>query len=78
MIFGPLECFSHEGTLLSGYRAVISFILTKQIFLHFFRHGDQFYNRYIDTKDKKNILMMMILGLNQSISYKEEQDAFFW
>ena len=36
MIFGPFEKVFHEGTLWSGYRAVISFILTKQIFLHFF------------------------------------------
>ena len=43
----------HEGTLWSGYRAVISFILTKQILLHFFRHGDRFYNRYLNSVDKK-------------------------
>ena len=49
MIFGPFEKVFHEGTLWSGYRAVISFILTKQIFLHFFRHGDWFYNRYKHT-----------------------------
>ena len=36
MIFGLFEEVFHEGTLYSGYRAVISFILTKQIFLHFF------------------------------------------
>ena len=37
MIFGPFEKI-HEGTLWSGYRAVISFILAKQIFLHFCQH----------------------------------------
>ena len=56
MIFGPFEKVLHEGTLWSGYRAVISFILTKQIFLHFFRHGGRFHNRYIDTADKKTYL----------------------
>ena len=55
MIFGPFEKVFHEGTLWSGYRAVISFILTKQIFLHFFCHGDQFYNRYLHLVDKKYI-----------------------
>ena len=39
MIFGPFEKKFHEGTLWSGYRAVISFILTKKIFLHFFATG---------------------------------------
>ena len=35
-IFGPFEKVSHEGTIWSEYRAVIYFILTKQIFPHFF------------------------------------------
>ena len=30
MVFGPFEKVFHEGTLWSGYRSVISFILTKQ------------------------------------------------
>ena len=46
----------HEGTLWSGYIAVISFILKKEIFLQFFRHGDQFYNQCINTTDKKKSL----------------------
>ena len=62
IIFGPFEKVFHEVTLWSGYRAVISFILTNQIFAHFFCHGDRFYNRYINTADKKNILIMMVLG----------------
>ena len=31
MIFGPFEKKKHKDTLWSGYRAVISFILTKKI-----------------------------------------------
>ena len=62
MIFCPFEKVFHEGTLWSGYRTLISFILAKQIFLHLFRHGDRFYNRYLNSVDKKNILMMMVLG----------------
>ena len=53
MIFGPFEKVYHEVTLWSGYRAVISFILAKKIFLHLFRHGDRFYNRYLKSVDKK-------------------------
>ena len=70
MVFGPFEIFFHEGTLWSRYRAVIYFILTK-IFLHFFRHGNRFYNRYLNSVDKK-ILIMMFLGRNQNLPYKEE------
>ena len=35
MIFSLFEKVLHEGNLWSGYRAIMSFILTKQIFLHF-------------------------------------------
>ena len=56
MVFGPFEKVLHEGTLWSGYRAVISFILTKQIFLHFFCHGNRFYNQYLNSVDKRKYL----------------------
>ena len=62
IIFSPFEKVFHEGNPWIGYRALISFILTKQIFPHLFCHGDRFYNRYINTTDKKYILMMMVLG----------------
>ena len=55
-IFGPFEKKFHEGTIWSGYRAVIHFILTKQIFLHFFCHGDRFYYLYINTIAKLKYL----------------------
>ena len=48
MVFGPFEKVFHEGTLWSGYRAIIYFILAKEIFLHFFRHENRFYNRYLN------------------------------
>ena len=47
--------FPHENILWRGTRAVIYFILTKQVFLHFYRHGDWFYNRYIDKKRKNRL-----------------------
>ena len=43
----------HEGDIWRWHRAVISFILAKQIFLHFYRHGDPFYERYINETEKK-------------------------
>ena len=47
MIFGQFEIFFHGGSLQIEHRAVIYFIIKKQIFLHFFRHEDIFYNLYI-------------------------------
>ena len=55
MISGPFEKVFHEGNLWSGYRSVNSFILTKLIFLHFFRRGDRFYNQYINTVEIKKV-----------------------
>ena len=56
MIFGPFERVSHEGTQWSGFRSVISFILTKQIFRHFYRHNNVFYDRYINSSNLKNYI----------------------
>ena len=53
MIFGPFEKVFYEGTLWSGYRAVISLTLTKKILLHLFFHWGRFYNKYINTADQK-------------------------
>ena len=56
MIFGPFEKSFHEGSLWRVPRAVISFILKKQIFLHLFHHGNWFYNRYINPTIKTKYL----------------------
>ena len=72
MVFGPFEKVFHEGTLWSGYRSVIYFILTKQNFLHFYRHENQFYDRYINLVNKKYALMMMVLVRNQNWNFKED------
>ena len=72
MVFCTFEKVFHEDTLWSGYGALIYLIRTKEIFLHFFRHGNRFYNRYLNSVNKKSILMMMVLGRNQNLSDKEE------
>ena len=65
MVFGPFEKFYNEGTLWSGYRSVISFILTKQN-LYFYRHQNQFYDRYLNLVNKTKILTIMVLVRNQN------------
>ena len=56
MIFGPFERVFREGTQWSGFRSVISFILTKQIFVNFFRHQNNFYDRYINSANRKKYI----------------------
>ena len=56
MIFDPFGKIFHEGTLWRGNIFVISFILTKQIFLHLHRHRDRLYKQYINKTDRKRYL----------------------
>ena len=56
MVFGTFEKVFYEGTLWNGYRSVISFILTKQRFLHFYRHANQFYDQYLNSVNRKKYI----------------------
>ena len=42
----------HEGSLWTGHRAVISFILHKSIFQHFVQCGTKFYEKYMSSKNQ--------------------------
>ena len=41
----------HEGSIWTGHRAVLLFILHKSIFLHFVHNGTRFYEKYISSKN---------------------------
>ena len=56
-VIGYFDEVLHEGSLWTGHRSVLSFILHKSIFLHFLNNSTIFYNRYISSEKKKNILM---------------------
>ena len=43
----------HEGSIWTGHRAVLSFIVHKSIYLHFVHNGTIFYDKYI-TSDNRN------------------------
>ena len=46
MIFGSFEKCFIKILFWRGTRAVIFITITKQIFMHFYCHGDRFYNQY--------------------------------
>ena len=48
----------HKDSIWNIHRAVILYILHKLIFLNFVHNGARFYEKYISSKNKKNILMM--------------------
>ena len=50
MGFDPFEKNYHEDNLWRGPRAVMFFIINKHFFVDFYRHGDRFYNQYINKK----------------------------
>ena len=59
--------YFHEGNLLRGTIALISFIITKKP-LHLYHHGNRFYNRYIYKTDKTKYLDDNVTGLKQKHS----------
>ena len=58
-VIGAFDKILHEGSIWTGRRAVPSFILHKSIFLHFVHNGTNFYDKYISSKNKIDILMMV-------------------
>ena len=58
-VVGFLDKNLHELSIWNRPRSVLSFILHKSIFLHFVHHGKKIYEKYINTDDRTNILMMM-------------------
>ena len=47
---GYFDKILHEGSISTGHRAVLSFILHKSIFIHFVHNGTRFYDKYISSK----------------------------
>ena len=53
-VVGSFDKILHEGSLWTGHRAVISFILHKSTFQHFVQCGTKFYeNIYVITESAK-------------------------
>ena len=51
-VIGSFDKILHEGSIWTGHRAVLSFILHKSIFLHFVYNGTIFYYKYISSKNR--------------------------
>ena len=60
MIFGPFEKYFPVGSLWRVPRAIIYFILTKQIFLHFYLRRDRFVTDIFIKQTKQSILMTVV------------------
>ena len=57
-VIGSFDEISHQGSIWTSHTVVLSFIFHKSIFLHFVHNGTRFYDKYISSKKKKNILAM--------------------
>ena len=53
---GALDKILHEGSIWTGHRAVLYFILHKSIFLHFVHQGTIFYDKYIASDNRKKYI----------------------
>ena len=52
---GVFDKILYERSICTGPREVISFIKHKSIFLHCVYRGTKFYDKYINTNNRKNI-----------------------
>ena len=59
-VVGAFDKKIHEGSIWNVHKYIISFILHKSIFLHFVHNGTRFYDKYISSEIKKDILMIYI------------------
>ena len=46
-VIGSFDKILHKGSIWTGHRDVLSFILNKSIFIHFVHNGTRFYEKYI-------------------------------
>ena len=77
MIFGTFEK-NHEGTIWRGTRAVISVIISKNIFVHFYLRGGRFYNQYINKQIKTKYLDDDGSGVKPNFFSQNRDKMFIW
>ena len=51
-VIGSFDKILHEGSIWTGRRDVLSFILHESIFIHFVHNGTRFYDKYISSKNR--------------------------
>ena len=52
-VVGPFNKILHKGSIWTGNRDVLYFILHKSILIQFGHHGTIFYDKYITSDDRK-------------------------
>ena len=55
-VVGDFDKILNEGSIWTGHRSALSFILHKSIFIHFVHNGTIFYEKYITPYDKKKYI----------------------
>ena len=55
-VVGPFDKILHEGSIWTGYRAVLYSIPHKLIFLHFVQNVIRFYDEYITSYDRNKYI----------------------
>ena len=55
-VIGSFDKILHKGSIWTGNRAALTFILHKSISLHFVHNGTRFYDKYISSKHRKKYI----------------------
>ena len=70
-VIGYFDKNLHEGSLWTGQRAFISFILHKSIFLHFVHNGTKCYEKYMSSQNQQKYFNYNGSGLLPKIVAKK-------
>ena len=60
-VVGAFDKILHEEYIWAGPISVLSFILHKSMFLYFLHHGTKFYDKYINTDERKKSMIMGVV-----------------
>ena len=55
-VIGSFDKILHEGSIWTGHRAVLFFIINKSIFIHFVHNDTIFYEKYMSSKNKNKCI----------------------
>ena len=85
-VIGSFGKSLHEGSIWTGLKAVLSFILHKSIFLHFVHNGTRSYDKYISSKnwlkyiddDGSGVLPKLLVRKKYNLRYQKTYSNHYY
>ena len=74
-VIGSFDKNLREGSIWTGQRAVLSFILHKSIFIHLVHNGTRFYDKYISSKNRLKYIDDYGRGVSPKILVRKKYNS---